>query len=192
MIRRELPPPRPPSRVPPRSPDLAQVTWAAEPDVARHTRNGSSGAGSSARQNDQSGTPPLTQHRAASAHKAATSAELEIIRHWRGAAVGCENWVPPASAWARAAGGRGFSRGSGSGGRGGRRTVVMGVPPVVTDCLWTVRGRELDWCRSPVPGNPRCCCVRVCQSPVLIRGPGGRRAPFPSGGGCRCRRWPGA
>src|SRR6188768_940934 len=33
-----------------------------------------------------------------------------------------------------------------------------------------------------MPGNPRCCCVRVCQSPVLIRGPGGRRA-CPIGGG---------
>ena len=27
-----------------------------------------------------------------------------------------------------------------------------------------------------MPGNPRCCCVRVCQSPVLIGGSGGRRA----------------
>jgi hypothetical protein len=27
-----------------------------------------------------------------------------------------------------------------------------------------------------MPGNPRCCCVRVCQSPVLTRGSGGRRA----------------
>jgi len=51
-----------------------------------------------------------------------------------------------------------------------------GAPSAVTDRLWTVRGRELDCCRSPVPGNPRCCCVRVCQSPVLIRGSGGRRA----------------
>ena len=33
-----------------------------------------------------------------------------------------------------------------------------------------------------MPGNPRCCCVRVCQSPVLIRGSGGRRA-CPIGGG---------
>ena len=30
--------------------------------------------------------------------------------------------------------------------------------------------------RSPVLGDPRCCCVRVCQSPVLIPGSGGRRA----------------
>ena len=37
--------------------------------------------------------------------------------------------------------------------------------------------------REPLPGNPRCCCVRVCQSPVLIRGSGGRCASFPSGGG---------
>src|SRR5213592_4338661 len=29
---------------------------------------------------------------------------------------------------------------------------------------------------EPLPGNPRCCCVRVCRSPVLIRGSGGRRA----------------
>jgi hypothetical protein len=28
---------------------------------------------------------------------------------------------------------------------------------------------------EPTPGNPRCCCVRVCQS-VLTRGSGGRRA----------------
>jgi hypothetical protein len=27
-----------------------------------------------------------------------------------------------------------------------------------------------------LPGNPRCCCVRVCQSPVLTRGSGGRHA----------------
>ena len=27
-----------------------------------------------------------------------------------------------------------------------------------------------------MPGNPRCRCVRVCQSPVLIRGPGRRHA----------------
>ncbi len=27
-----------------------------------------------------------------------------------------------------------------------------------------------------MPGTPRCRCVRVCQSPVLIRGPGRRRA----------------
>ena len=27
-----------------------------------------------------------------------------------------------------------------------------------------------------MPGNPRCCCVRVCQSPVLIWGSGGRRS----------------
>jgi hypothetical protein len=53
------------------------------------------------------------------------------------------------------------------------------VPSVVAGCAWTVRGRKLDWRRSPLPGNPRCCCVRVCQSPVLIWGSGGRR-------GCPC------
>src|ERR1700760_3164098 len=34
-----------------------------------------------------------------------------------------------------------------------------------------------------MPGNPRCCCVRVCQSPVLIRGSGGRRVLSHRGGG---------
>ena len=36
---------------------------------------------------------------------------------------------------------------------------------------------------ASLPGNPRCCCVRVCQSPVLTRGSGGRRAcSHPHGG----------
>src|SRR5271165_126551 len=59
----------------------------------------------------------------------------------------------------------------------GRRVGSFGgVPPVVAVCSWTVRGRYRDWCWGPMPGNPRCCCVRVCQSPVLTRGSGGRRA----------------
>ena len=52
------------------------------------------------------------------------------------------------------------------------------VLPVVAVPTWTVRGRVSDWRWSPLAGNPRCCCVRVCQSPVLIRGPG-RRCVFP-------------
>ena len=67
-----------------------------------------------------------------------------------------------------------------------------GAPPAVTDRLWTVRGRELDCCRSPVPGNPRCCCVRMCQSPVLIPGLWRAARLLPSAAGCRCRRWPAA
>jgi hypothetical protein len=51
-------PPRPPSPVPPRSPDLAQVTSPAEPDVASHENNGTPQAGSSPRQNDQVCIPP--------------------------------------------------------------------------------------------------------------------------------------
>src|SRR5262249_3883490 len=45
-----------------------------------------------------------------------------------------------------------------------------GVPSAVTVSAWTACGRVLGWCWSPLPGNPRCCCVRVCQSPVLIVG----------------------
>ncbi len=74
---------------------------------------------------------------------------------------------------------------------GGRCTVVL-APSAVTDRLWTVGGRELDCCRSPCRGDPRCCCVRVCQSPVLIPGLWRAARLFPSAGGCRCRRWPGA
>jgi hypothetical protein len=53
-----------------------------------------------------------------------------------------------------------------------------GVPLVVTGSSWPVRGRMQVWCWSPMPGAPRCCCVRVCQSPVLIWAPAGG-SPFP-------------
>ena len=49
-------------------------------------------------------------------------------------------------------------------------------PPVVTADLRAVGGRVRNWCWGSLPGNPRCCCVRVCQSPVLTRGSGGWRA----------------
>ena len=65
-----------------------------------------------------------------------------------------------------------------------------GVPAAVAVTVWTVRGRSKEWRWSPMPGTPRCRCVRVCQSPVLIRGPGRRRARSHPLGGCRCRRWP--
>ena len=75
--------------------------------------------------------------------------------------------------------------------RAGRKVHSCGdVPSVVAVSAWTDRGRVLDWRESPFPGNPRCCCVRVCQSPVLARGSGGRRACSHPVGGCRCRRWP--
>jgi hypothetical protein len=65
--------------------------------------------------------------------------------------------------------------------RRARRKVHSGAGAraAVTDRLWTVRGRELACCRSPVPGNPVCCCVRVSQSPVLIPGPLAGGAPVP-------------
>ena len=53
-----------------------------------------------------------------------------------------------------------------------------GLPLVVTGSSWPVRGRMQVWCWSPMPGTPRCCCVRVCQSPVLIWAPAGG-SPFP-------------
>lgn len=58
-------PPRPPSPVPPTSPDLAQVTSPAEPDVASHANNGTPQAGSLARQNDQIWMPPPVRCRVA-------------------------------------------------------------------------------------------------------------------------------
>ena len=60
---------------------------------------------------------------------------------------------------------------------GGREVhSCSGVPAAVAVTVWTVRGRSKEWRWSPLPGTPRCRCVRVCQSPVLIRGPGRRRA----------------
>ena len=106
----------------------------------------------------------------------------------RGSAVGCGKRVPRAVGGVRVVGGRCLRRGRWW--MAGRRVGSFGgVPPVVTVCSWTVRGRYRDWCWSPLPGNPRCCCVRVCQSPVLTGALAGG-APVPIGGGCRCRRWP--
>jgi hypothetical protein len=96
-------------------------------------------------------------------------------------------WPPAACAGLRC--GRGLRRDRAAAGSGGRCTVAGDGPPVVTADLWTVRGRVRNWCWSSLPGNPRCCCVRVCQSPVLTRGSGGRRALSRPRGGCRCRRW---
>jgi hypothetical protein len=47
-----------------------------------------------------------------------------------------------------------------------------GMPAAVAVTVWTVRGRSKEWRWSPMPGTPRCRCVRACQSPVLIRGSG--------------------
>ncbi len=68
--------------------------------------------------------------------------------------------------------------------RAGRKVHSCGgVPAAVAVTAWTVRGRSKEWRWSPLPGTPRCRCVRVCQSPVLIRGPGRRRAcSHPMGG----------
>jgi hypothetical protein len=82
----------------------------------------------------------------------------------------------------RVAGGRGFVI-IGQRRAGWKVHSCAGVPSVVAGWLWSVRGRVLDWRWSPLPGNPRCCCVRVCQSPVLIWGSGGRHScSHPQGG----------
>ena len=106
---------------------------------------------------------------------------LDFHAPLRGSAVADENWVPSAVGGLGAAGGLGFSRRPGcEGGLEGAFSLCM--PLVVADRQWTVRGRNLDWRRSPLPGNPRCLCVSVCQSPVSDRGSGGRHAcPYPDG-----------
>src|SRR5271166_736063 len=100
----------------------------------------------------------------------------------RGPAVADENWVPPrrrrAAGWEPA----GVSRCPGWR-RAGWKVHCRGcVPPVVSGRLWTGRGRKKDWDRGPLPGNPRCIFVSVCQSPVLT----GALA-----GGARARIWMG-
>ncbi len=59
---------------------------------------------------------------------AVVKADLEIMRHWRGAAVGPENWVP--RRWcARIVAGPGLPGVSAGGGLGGRCTVVLACRP---------------------------------------------------------------
>ena len=57
--------------------------------------------------------------------------------------------------------------------------MLVMAPPVVAVPVWTVRGRPIDRPGALLAGNPRCCCVRVCQCPVLTGGSGRRRA-YPS------------
>src|SRR6266545_3169518 len=110
------------------------------------------------------------------------SVVLEIHAPLRGAAVGTKTGsLPPGvRCGSQAAGGFRDVRAAAGGVEGAQLSCV---PSVVAGWLWSVRGRVLDWRRSLLPGNPRCCCVRVCQSPVLIWGSGGRHAcSHPHGG----------
>ena len=95
--------------------------------------------------------------------------------------MGCGKRVPRARGGVRVVAGRCLFRDRVVDGRADG-TYFGGVPPVVTVGVWSVRGRSRDWCWSPLPGNPRCCCVRVCQSPVLTGALAGG-APVPIGGG---------
>ena len=86
-------------------------------------------------------------------------------------------------------GGLGFCGGPGGGGRGGRCTVVAACRLSSLFTPGPFEAVEEFSCRDPLAGNHRCCCVRVCQSPVLAGVlAGGVPCPL-SGGGCRCRRW---
>ena len=57
--------------------------------------------------------------------------------------------------------------------------MLVMAPPVVAVPVWTVRGRPIDRPGALLAGNPRCCCVRVCQCPVLTGGSGRRACPGP-------------
>ena len=76
--------------------------------------------------------------------------------------------------------------------RAGRKVHSgAGAPPAVTGRLWTVRGRELDCCRSPCRVTPLLLRARVsvaCTDPGALAG----GAPVPIRRGCRYGRWPGA
>jgi hypothetical protein len=86
-------------------------------------------------------------------------------------------------------GGLGFCGGPGGGGRGGRCTVVAACRLSSLFTPGPFEAVKEFSCRDPLAGNHRCCCVRVCQSPVLAGVlAGGVPCPL-SGGGCRCRRW---
>src|SRR6266487_801401 len=87
-----------------------------------------------------------------------------------------ENWVPLRRWRVSGRGAAGVFAGIGWMRAGPEVHSCGGVPAAVAVTVWTVRGRSKEWRWSPMPGTPRCRCVRVCQSPVLIRGPGRRRA----------------
>jgi hypothetical protein len=78
---------------------------------------------------------------------------------------------------------RAVSRCSVFGVRAAGALFVVGVPPAVTGCAWTVRGRELVRCEGSLAGNRRCFFVSVCQSPVLAGAlAAARPVPYPDGG----------
>jgi hypothetical protein len=113
----------------------------------------------------------------------------DIHASLRGAAVGTITGSFPPSAWCGSEV-AGVVCVFGGVQRSGRKVHSgTGAPPAVTVRSWTVRGRISDWCWSSLPGNPRCRCVRVCQSPVLTGALAGG-VLVPIGGGCRFRRWP--
>src|SRR5262245_55177795 len=87
-----------------------------------------------------------------------------------------ENWVPSRRRRVRAGGRLVPFAVFGRRGAGRKVHSCGGVPAAGDVSVWNERGVREEWRWSPMPGTPRCRCVRVCQSPVLIRGPGRRRA----------------
>ena len=132
----------------PAAPRLPPVEACKQPDRVP-------GAALRAARGDTRGNPPKDMH-----------APL------RGSPVADENWVPGARRRVAGRGQLAFSRCSGRRRAGRKVHSDAGVPLAVADWAWLVRDRPKDWRWSPLPGTPRCRCVRVCQSPVLIRGPG--------------------
>jgi hypothetical protein len=107
----------------------------------------------------------------------------EIMQRFALLPWGDENWVPSAG-WAGAGrGGLGFCGGPGGGGRGGRCTVVAACRLSSLFTPGPFEAVKEFSCRDPLAGNHRCCCVRVCQSPVLAGVlAGGVPCPLSGGG----------
>ena len=77
--------------------------------------------------------------------------QLDSHAPLRDSAVANENWVPPAAGGLRCRR-AGVSRCRGCCREGWKVHACWCVPSVVADRLWTVRGRQLDWRRSPFAG----------------------------------------
>ena len=105
----------------------------------------------------------------------------EIMHRFALLPWGDENRIPPAGACGPAR--AGVCGGRGGGGRGGRCTVVAACRLSSLFTPGPFEAVKEFSCRDPLAGNHRCCCVRVCQSPVLAGVlAGGVPCPLSGGG----------